>query len=215
MIKAKLWPSHRSLSWSIKALAQCTTETWVRGSSLLYQLQFCRILSQTGELPVPKVTKIFGEGWGDTCAVCWGKTQGSWLAAAWRPWTSIVIQCYILALSPSSPWLFHLCFARSADKAISLYAMQTYPKWLQGRLVPLSPASGGKAHKSIREPNSNGWCLWVSGIVKLWTVVQPALWCNSFFVYQQITAGRTATESVQGPCHSVGVWHGSCGARNH
>lgn len=63
---------------SVKALVQCT-KTWVRGSYLLYQLQFHReldgrFLSWAQKQPVPKVTKTFGE-WGNTCAVCWGETQ--------------------------------------------------------------------------------------------------------------------------------------------
>lgn len=63
---------------SIKAVVQCT-KTWVRGSYLLYQLQFHReldgrFLSWAWERPVPKVTKIFGK-WGNTYAVCWGKKQ--------------------------------------------------------------------------------------------------------------------------------------------
>lgn len=56
------------------------------------------------------------------------------------------------------------------------YAVQTYPKRLQGGLVPLSPAAAGaKVLTSIREPNANGWCLWASGTVKLLTVVRAAL----------------------------------------
>lgn len=49
--------------------------------------------------------------------------QGYWLAHAWRLWTSTVIQCYILALSSTSPWLLDVWFIQSANKAISVYAL--------------------------------------------------------------------------------------------
>lgn len=100
-------------------------------------------------------------------------------------------------------WLVRVGFIGRADKAISPYAVQTYPKRLQGGLVPLSPAAAGaKVLTSVREPNANGWCLWASGTLKVLTQLfrQPCNVTDSLSVYQLITAGRTVTESVQAPC---------------
>lgn len=167
MIKAKLWPSHRSLSWT-KAQHQSTSS--MHNWNLSQEAALCCLSFSFAGFWHEQESWLFSK-WlrllvksEATPVLCRGKTRDSWLADAWRPWTRAVIQCCILALSSMSPWLFHICFTQSADKAISLYAMHTYPKGLQGRLVPLSPVADGKIFTSIREPN-----------MKLLTVVLPAL----------------------------------------
>lgn len=199
-MKAKLWPSHRSLSWT-KPKHKSRSSMHSRDlNPLLYQLQFCRFCHEQESCLFPKWQRLLVTS-EVTPVLCvearHSHGQGSWLADAGGPEPALLSSA---ASRLWAPWVMavpHFCHSKF-DKAISLYAMQIYPKWLQGRLVSLSPAADGKVLKSTREPNASGWCLWASGTVKLLRVVVT----HSLSVHQLITAGRTVNGSVQAPCHS-------------